>query len=1541
MGNEVASHAPQVSIHASAQEAPIDMQFETDHIVQFGTMQIDTDIDNYSSVYLPGMGDVVGDGEINWSTLYGQPPMATLGDQSSRGATSSPTLQYQGRSSPISQFLNAEFFDTRPSFGLITNLPWFKLQTTLDQLDFTNMQIHSLQHEVLSSPPRMPGTLPPETRQGVLLNLLGPVSDQQLAGNISMFADKLQRFIPERCEGDLSCKIAHILDSRSTSLASLSTIFNFAAYFASNNKLEYNRMDTFLKWVIDQKCTEHLERFLQIKTPTVHAFATQVLKSAVRIKNIKFLATLMDIGVKFDSILDQILRIGDVDFINLVLSRVSTSCFDGQRGIELFDLCVAENHFDIARTFVAKGVSVDGLNNTYTLQTPLLSAVARNDVHAVTFLLELGADVNKGRYVSTGYQTPLAKAVLREQSDIVAVLLKHGANTSCKVEKQDIMQWCSLNCRNIYRLLQEHVGAVDVGFTTGDLIHAANEGNNSLDAYLESQLRTVSNEQLEEALGESISLGYTAATEALLEHGVSPNSPSLETPPLQTALQFHKRPHRVCKLLIKHKANVNGFNVLKDVVFREDLRLLQMFIIAGVDLEEEGMEALVKAAEVGHIPSAAFLLHSGVDINTPGLEENPLQAAARLGELKMIQFLLDRGADVNAPAYLSGGRTPLQAALRGEAPETAWLLLDRGADVFSPPALVGGVTAIEGICHNRSDDPTYQLLPLCNYLLDSNAPVTRPNGKPSSALHGAIQQGWDGILARMLEPQRGAIINHMWCDQENEYTIRQPRTPTQLAADRGEFGAVKMLVGRGADVNEAPGYLFGRTALQAATSKDEPDMALVQFLLDNGADVNAKPAPYGGITALQGAAISGDIMLAKLLFDKGADVNGALPTLTDGVTTMADQHASNSEPVSAAEILASGDCQVLEVPQGTPKLEYRRLPSLTSFRLLQILSEGGEDILRCRMFDAQLGTPGTPRYIALSYTWHEESLPRTFRPILINGKSLDISLNLWNFLENYRHTTGERIIWIDQICINQDDMDERVQQIGQMCAIYEQASMDLFWIGEPDENTEAVMDILELLARLEVSHLASDHQRPGIDALLNPIYMYAIGLPMYPTPIWGSLMHFISRSAFQRAWIIQEIAVSQKASIFCGLLMLPFDVLGRAAMFLVESGWIKALHTEYNVSGAAGFLTGMLNCRVRHQGGERQSLELLLASTRRFKATEPVDKVFALMNLAERGRTTPLPPLLQPDYRKSVVEVFQGVTLHLISQGSLDVLSGIEDEIFRHFRQLPSWVPDYSVHQVLSILCMPPRAGTLTLYAAATGRHIRSRYSPADPNTLTLSSYKFDTIEKIAPLEDQANQLRLENWACMVDFGARYPTVDGKSNVMIDAFWRTLIGNIGLGIHEYPVSQEWIHHFATFASQAREELSQHLSSSNATRTEESSGSSFTPGIDSIISALRNVPPVAEPSEKDGRRFETTMHHVSWSRRLFVTNAGFMGLAPPSAQPGDVVVLLSGGRVPFIVRKGAADSSEYYRIVGETYVHGIMDGELLSTINSEWVDLSFR
>jgi ankyrin repeat protein len=720
-----------------------------------------------------------------------------------------------------------------------------------------------------------------EARQDGLSKLLGITLELQLTENIAQVTRKLQRLVPERWEGELSNKVGHILDARSTDASHLSSLFGLAAYFASNNGLGTGiGMDNFLRWVIDQKYTDYLERFLQINTPTIHAFAEQILKSAARIKNVKILTALLDHGVKFDKVLDDIISIGDMEFTKLVLSRVDSACFEGKTGVKLFHHFIIGNHFDLARVLVQNGVSVDCHRSRYG--TPLYHAVSCKNVRAIRFLLSLGADVNCVVY-GWNPNTALAMATYMGNAEIVALLVEHGSKVSCTVEGKDLLEWSSLNSRNIYNFLKEKFGSITDGVTIGDLVEAAKKSTRSLKAYISRHEGQVSTYQLEEALSESIRLGHLAASVALLQHGVSPDCYTLKTRPLWTALDGGKQA-QFCELLIKFKANVNTPGILEKAIQRDDVGLLELLITSGVDLEDQGMEALVRSVSLGYASSTAFLLDSGVDVNTPGLEMNPLQTAANEGNLGMVEFLLTRGADINAPAYANGGRTALQSALRSELPvEVASFLLDKGADIFAPPALVDGITALEAFLWDWSSDE--ERIALYNRLLDAGAPVNRPNGEPSSALHGAIEEGWEEIFVRILEPQRNAIINYMWCNKEIEedegFYTWEPRTPTQLAAGYGRLKFVKMLVDRGADINEAPGYRFGRTALQAATSRETPDMELVQFLLEKGAHINSKPAVHGGITALQGAAISGDVMLVKLLLEKGAEVNAA-PSLIEG-----------------------------------------------------------------------------------------------------------------------------------------------------------------------------------------------------------------------------------------------------------------------------------------------------------------------------------------------------------------------------------------------------------------------------------------------------------------------------------------------------------------------------------------------------------------------------------------------------------------------------------------------------------------------------------
>ncbi|KAH8789969.1 hypothetical protein F5882DRAFT_267251, partial [Hyaloscypha sp. PMI_1271] len=72
------------------------------------------------------------------------------------------------------------------------------------------------------------------------------------------------------------------------------------------------------------------------------------------------------------------------------------------------------------------------------------------------------------------------------------------------------------------------------------------------------------------------------------------------------------------------------------------------------------------------------------------------------------------------------------------------------------------------------------------------------------------------------------------------------------------------------------------------------------------------------------------------------------------------------------------------------------------------------------------------------------------------------------------------------------------------------------------------------------------------------------------------------------------------------------------------------------------------------------------------------------------------------------------------------------------------------------------------------------------------------------------------------------------------------------------------------------------------------------------------------------------------RRFFTTEKGYMGLGPPTLQPGDVICVIFGGITPFALRKQESDFSSSsqnirYRLVGECYLHGIMHGEAINEL----------
>jgi hypothetical protein len=105
-------------------------------------------------------------------------------------------------------------------------------------------------------------------------------------------------------------------------------------------------------------------------------------------------------------------------------------------------------------------------------------------------------------------------------------------------------------------------------------------------------------------------------------------------------------------------------------------------------------------------------------------------------------------------------------------------------------------------------------------------------------------------------------------------------------------------------------------------------------------------------------------------------------------------------------------------------------------------------------------------YNALSYTWGEEK----GESIILDGKLLSVTKNLFSALQNLRSAASDTLLWIDAICIDQTNPEERGHQVGQMGEIFHQAARVLFWLGEATPETNSLMDALKILEEESIKY---------------------------------------------------------------------------------------------------------------------------------------------------------------------------------------------------------------------------------------------------------------------------------------------------------------------------------------------------------------------------------------------------------------------------------------------------------------------------------------
>lgn len=335
---------------------------------------------------------------------------------------------------------------------------------------------------------------------------------------------------------------------------------------------------------------------------------------------------------------------------------------------------------------------------------------------------------------------------------------------------------------------------------------------------------------------------------------------------------------------------------------------------------------------------------------------------------------------------------------------------------------------------------------------------------------------------------------------------------------------------------------------------------------------------------------------------------------------------------------------------GTRQPIYRPLGD-NSFRLLEIQAGTWKDQIVVQLINATL--EATPPYDALSYVWGDE---KSTVAITCDQAPFNITENLHWSLTRIRYSDRPRIIWVDAICINQDDLKERSHQVSMMGRIFSGARYVFACIGDAPANTTD--DILSLCRQL------GDTIRDGEALTLHSRD------PLWEDARFTSLGEITSRPWFSRAWILQEAGLAKDPRILFGAAEISYRKLIKliralplqlAANFRIRA-WL--VHMEWTVWSDVWW---------QYSSSEVYTFLDLLGHASFLTCKDPRDRIYAFLGHPLSQAYNGL-PLVTPDYEKDTNLVYLETTARLMQFEGLRVLTKVNNTDESLSEDLPSWV---------------------------------------------------------------------------------------------------------------------------------------------------------------------------------------------------------------------------------------------------------------------------
>ncbi|KAI1770128.1 HET-domain-containing protein [Hypoxylon cercidicola] len=658
---------------------------------------------------------------------------------------------------------------------------------------------------------------------------------------------------------------------------------------------------------------------------------------------------------------------------------------------------------------------------------------------------------------------------------------------------------------------------------------------------------------------------------------------------------------------------------------------------------------------------------------------------------------------------------------------------------------------------------------------------------------------------------------------------------------------------------------------------------------------------------------------------------------------------------------------------------YQKLPERsTRFLRYKGIEQPPESLHGFLVFEFEVhDVADKTQYSALSYTWGHPVLDDfkddLSHAVICNGQRMPIGLNLHDALQHVyvESDIAPPLFWVDALCINQGDLEERAKQVSLMTSIYSNAANVVVWLGKDDEDAHEAHSLLSeyspALTQI-VSDLISENPMGAIEAGMINLYDDAKMHEKYHlTPrsmdAWKAVVRFLSRRWFSRIWIVQEMVFNRSHLMCSGPLRFDWSDLDRFVSLVFGAQWhglnFRGVERETSrISRAFTFhreirlsATDYVNddphfSLLSAEGKLYDFAQSYLLSSAFLDATDPRDRVFALSAFvnAYAAKLEIKPIWLRADYTLQTTEVMLRTAQVLLwKTRSLDMLSYVPDLSYRADSNLPSWMPHFhipgAVASVESLLDMHQgrkcHAGSLSTAVQTFSDVYLHMDSPGQE--LETQGYLLDTVEQVVLFDSGF----ISTMEICLSLPPRY--VNGESPV--EALWRTLIA--GRTDTAFPAPPETANDFALFVRagligislEALEagnrdallrlitvlgEIETRCPHVSIPTVEEFNGilSSVLGDLDGCLKMLTEL--------HASSTYRTMMSPTHWGQKgkaLFRTRKGFLGLSPYSTQIGDEVWLLKGARLFHVLRKPESSSDERI-LLGEGYVHGFMEGEVL-------------